>query len=89
MYSYALLEPGCYYLVQEKENDKLTLLQVKVISDHCMYVEKYTETVLQEWKRKTDSIFDIVELLGDDAVKEWTSAYYKNEDAYYEEDDDE
>ncbi len=89
MYSYALLEPGCYYLVQEKEDDKLTLLQVKVISDHCMYVEKYTETVLQEWKRKTDSIFDIVELLSDDAVKEWTTAYYKNEDAYYEEDDDE
>jgi len=89
MYSYALLEPGCYYLVQEKEDDKLTLLQVKVISDHCMYVEKYTETVLQEWKRKTDSIFDIIELLSDDAVKEWTSAYYKNEDAYYEEDDDE
>jgi len=89
MYSYALLEPGCYYLVQEKENDKLTLLQVKVISDHCMYVEKYTETVLQEWKRKTDSIFDIIELLSDDSVKEWTSAYYKNEDAYYEEDDDE
>jgi hypothetical protein len=89
MYSYALLEPGCYYLVQEKENDKLTLLQVKVISDYCMYVEKYTETVLQEWKRKTDSIFDIIELLSDDAVKEWTTAYYKNEDAYYEEDDDE
>jgi hypothetical protein len=62
MYSYALLEPGCYYLVQEKENDKLTLLQVKVISDHCMYVEKYTETDLQEWKRKTDSIIDIIEL---------------------------
>jgi hypothetical protein len=89
MYSYALLEPGCYYLVQEKENDKLTLLQVKVISDHCMYVEKYTESVLQEWKRKTDPIFDIIELLSDDAVKEWTTAYYKNEDAYYEEDDDE
>ena len=89
MYSYALLEPGCYYLVQEKENDKLTLLQIKVISDHCMYVEKYTDSVLQEWKRKTDSIFDIIELLSDDAIKEWTSAYYKNEDAYYEEDDDE
>lgn len=89
MYSYALLEPGCYYLVQEKENDKLTLLQIKVISDHCMYVEKYTDTVQQEWKRKTDSIFDIIELLSDDAIKEWTSAYYKNEDAYYEEDDDE
>jgi len=88
MYSYALLEPGCYYLVQEKQNEGLTLLQVKVISDHCMYIEKYTEGILQEWKRKTDSIFDIVELLSDDSVKEWTKSYYSNEGAYYEEDDE-
>lgn len=88
MYSYALLEPGCFYLVQEKENESLTLLQVKVISDHCMYVEKYKENVVQEWKRKTDTITDIIELLSDEAVKEWTSAYYSNEDAYHEEDDE-
>jgi hypothetical protein len=88
MYSYALLEPGCYYLVQEKENEDLTLLQVKMISDHCMYIEKYKDQVMQEWKRKTDSIFDIVELLSDEAVQEWTKAYYSNEDAYYEEDDE-
>ena len=89
MYSYALLEPGCYYVIQEKENDALTLLQVKVISDHCMYVEKYSEVVSQEWKRKTDSIFDIIELLGDDVVKDWTSTYYHSEDAFYEEEDEE
>ena len=88
MYSYALLEPGCYYLVQEKENDSLTLLQAKVVSDHCMYVEKYSDTVLQEWKRKTDPIFDIVELLSDNVLKEWTDLYYSNEDAYHEEDDE-
>ncbi|MEP6597800.1 MAG: hypothetical protein ABJA71_17730 [Ginsengibacter sp.] len=88
MYSYALLEPGCYYLVQEKENDDLTLLQAKVVSDHCMYVEKYTATLLQEWKRKTDPIFDIIELLGDEVIKEWTNMYYSNEDAYHEEDDE-
>jgi hypothetical protein len=88
MYSYALLEPGCYYLVQEKENEDLTLLQVKMITDHCMYIEKYKDQVMQEWKRKTDSIFDIVELLSDEAVQEWTKAYYSNEDAYYEEDDE-
>ena len=88
MYSYALLEPGCYYLVQEKETEGLTLLQAKVISDHCMYVEKYTTGVLQEWKRKTDPIFDIVELLSDEVAKEWTDLYYRNEDAYHEEDDE-
>jgi hypothetical protein len=88
MYSYALLEPGCFYLVQEKENEALTLLQVKVVSDHCMYIEKYSEHIIQEWKRKTDLIFDIVELLSDEIVKEWTSAYYSSEDAYHEEDDE-
>lgn len=88
MYSYALLEPGCFYLVQEKENEGLTLLQVKVMSDHCMYVEKYNENILQQWKRKTDAIFDIVELLSDEHVKEWTNAYYSSEDAYHEEDDE-
>jgi hypothetical protein len=88
MYSYALLEPGCFYLVQEKEKEELTLLRVKVISDHCMYVEKYTENIVQQWKRKTDPIFDIIELLSDETVKDWTSAYYSSEDAYHEEDDE-
>ena len=88
MYSYALLVAGCYYLLQEKQHEKLTLLQVKIISDHCMYVEKYHERILQEWKRKTDPIFDIVELLSDETVKEWTNVYYSNEDAYHEEDDE-
>ncbi|MEP6466802.1 MAG: hypothetical protein ABJB05_10885 [Parafilimonas sp.] len=88
MYSYALLEPGCFYLVQEKENEDLTVLQIKVISDHCMYVEKYKENIVQVWKRKSDSIFDIIELLSDEAVKQWSTAYYSSEDAYHEEDDE-
>lgn len=88
MYSYALLELGCYYLIREKENDELTLLQVKISSDYCMYIELYTESIQQKWKLKTDPIFDIVELLSDDKVKEWTSAFYSNEDAYHEEDDE-
>jgi len=87
MYSYALLEANCYYLVQEKQNEGITLLQVKVISDHCMYVEKYNEGIIQEWKRKTDPIFDIVELLSDGVVKEWNGVYY-SQDAYHEEDDE-
>ena len=88
MYSYALLEPGYFYLVQEKENEDPTVLQIKVVSDHCMYVEKYKENIVQVWRRKTDPIFDIIELLSDEAVKEWSTAYYSSEDAYHEEDDE-
>jgi len=88
MYSYALLEPECYYLVQEKEQEQLTLLQVKVVSDTSMFVIKYGENVVMEWKLKTAPIHDIIELLSDDVAKQWLKVYYNNEDAYYEEDDD-
>ena len=88
MYAYALFEPECYYLVQEKENEPLTLLQVKVVADTSMYVVKYGETMVMEWKKKEDSVHDIIELLSDDVAKQWMKVYYNNEDAYYEEDDD-
>ena len=60
MYSYALLEPECYYLVQEKENDNLTLLQVKVETDNCMFVVKYADETITNGKRKTNTIHDII-----------------------------
>ncbi|MBG9378255.1 hypothetical protein I5907_18600 [Panacibacter sp. DH6] len=88
MYSYALLEPECYYLVQEKENDALTLLQVKVETDTAMYVVKFRDTEMAVWKKKTDNIHDIIELLSDEDVKKWREVYYNNEDAFYEEDED-
>ena len=86
MYSYELLEPGCYYLIQEKENSSVTMIKVALESDHCLYVSMYGETEVNTWKRKTDGIFDIVELLSDDALKQWESLYNNNEDAFnYEE----
>lgn len=88
MYSYALLEPECYYLVQENKDESLTLLQVRVETDNCMLVVKYGEDTITEWKKKSDSIHDIIELLSDEAVQEWKKVYYDSEDAYYEEDDE-
>lgn len=87
MYSYALLETGCYYLIQEKEDSPINLIQITVETDHCLYVTRFNDEETMEWKKKTDLIFDIIELLGDEAVKEWETLY--NKDAYnYEEDDE-
>ena len=86
MNSYELLEPGCYYLIQEKESQPVTMIKVALESDHCLYVSMYGETEINTWKRKTDSIHDIVELLSDDTLKQWESLYNNNEDAFnYEE----
>lgn len=87
MYSYALLEKGCYYLIQEKETTPVVLIRIMSESDHCIFVTRYVESEVTEWKRKNDPIFEILELLDDKAVKEWQSSYYSNEDAYYEDED--
>ena len=89
MYSYELLEPGCYYLIQEKESLQVSMIKVALESDHCLYITMYGETETNTWKRKTDTIFDIIELLSDEAIKQWESLYNNNEDAFnYEEGED-
>lgn len=87
MYSYSLLEPGCYYLIQEKEGSPVELIKSTVETDHCMYVFKYKDELITEWRKKSDSIFDIVECLNDDMVQKWEK-HYNNEESFYEEDED-
>jgi hypothetical protein len=87
MYSYALLEQGCYYLIQEKEESPIHLIQVTLETDHCLFVTRFNDEETMDWKKKNDPIFDILELLSDDTVKQWQTLY--NKDAYnYEEDDE-
>ena len=88
MFSYGLLEPGCYYLVQEKEGAEIKLIKITVESDHCLFVVRYDDPMVTEWKRKSDPLYDIIECLTDATVKEWESHYPSSEDAYYEEEDD-
>ena len=57
MYSYGLLETGCYYLVQEKLDSSITLIKATMESDHCMYVFTYNDEMVTGWKRKTDKIY--------------------------------
>ena len=88
MYSYGLLEPGCYYLVQEKNDSAINLVKVTAETDHCMYVFTYEDQLVTGWKRKADAIYDIIECLSDQAVEEWEKQYNSNEDAYHEDEDD-
>jgi hypothetical protein len=88
MYSYGLLEPGCYYLVQEQVDSPIELIKVTVETDQCMYVFKYRDELVTQWKRKNDKLYDILECLSDQMVEVWEKHYNNNEETYYEEDDD-
>jgi hypothetical protein len=87
MYAFELLESGCYYLIQEKENDPICLIKINMSTDHCLYVSYYGMEEEIKWKKKSDIIFDIIELLSDEAVRSWESSY--NNNAFnYEEDEE-
>lgn len=89
MYTYDLLETGCYYLVKEKEDSPVVLIKVSMESDHCLFIQRFDDMTKTEWKLKKDILHDIIECLSDEAVKEWEEQFQSNQDAYYEEDDDE
>lgn len=86
MYAYALLEPGFYYLIQEKKEEPISLIRVNVETDHCLFVSRFTDQELVEWKRKTDPIHDIIELLSDEAAEAWEESFNARYDL--EEDDE-
>jgi hypothetical protein len=88
MYSYALLEKNCYYLIQETEEIPVSLIKVNLETEQCMFVSKYGEETINEWKKKSDSIFDILELVSDDKIKDWESIYNDKGSYNYEEDED-
>ena len=87
MYTYDLLENGCYYLVREKDDSDITLIKVAVETDHCLFIQRFDDPTETEWKLKKDSLFDIIECLSDEAVKAWEE-HYKSENEYYEEEED-
>jgi hypothetical protein len=87
MYTYDLMEKGCHYLIREKQDDPITLIKVAVETDHCLFIQRFDDPTLTEWKLKKDVLADIIECLTDEAVKEWEE-HYTNEDAYTEEEDD-
>ncbi len=83
MYTYDLLENGCYYLIKEKEDAGVLLIRVAVITDQCVFIQRYDVPMLTEWKMKKDVIFDIIECLSDEAVKSWEQYFRSSQDAWF------
>ena len=56
-------------------------------SDHCMYLFKYRDELVTLWKKKTDSLHDIIECMSDEMVEVWQK-HYNNNESYHEGEDD-
>jgi hypothetical protein len=88
MYSFDLLEKGCYYLIKEKCDDEVQLIKIGVITDQGLFIQYCNDEWTTKWKLKKDELFDIIECLSDDAVKSWETQFYEGTDAFQENEDD-
>ena len=55
MYTYDLLETGCFYLVKEKEESPVTMIKVAVESDHCLFIQRFDDLMAPPWKLKKNN----------------------------------
>jgi len=82
MYQFSLLEKGCYYLIQERQDAPISMIQVCMKTDQCMFITYYGDAETTSWKRQSDTIFDIIELLDEQKVHDWEALFAGSEDSY-------
>lgn len=86
MSTYADLEIESYYLVIENEGDDIILVQPLMETDACvllMNIDEYENTF---WRKKEDTLFELVDELSEDQVEQYESIFGDDEDD--EEEDD-
>jgi hypothetical protein len=87
MFSYRLMETGRYYLVREYEHGPIQLLQVMMLTDRCMLIQRYGIPLELEWRMLEDPIHEIIECLSDEQVTMWKHSFRSYEDAYLRSED--
>jgi len=70
-----------HYLVKEKEDSEITLVQTVMETGKCVLLMYYDEFDTTIWKKKDEAIFEIIEELTADQVAEY-GELLNNEDDY-------
>ena len=91
MATYNQLETDKYYLIKEQEDDGVDLVYVLMETNNTVFLEVEDGDETLVWKKKTDSIFEIVDELTEDQADLYESiAYDDDEDEDFDwEDEDE
>ena len=90
MATYNQLETDKYYLIKEQEDDGVDLVYVLMETNNAVFLEVEDGDETLVWKKKTDSIFEIVDELTEDQADLYESIAYDDDDEDFDwEDEDE
>ncbi len=88
MATYADLQPGNFYLLKAENDTEIELVSVLALTDKCMLLRSFGQIEEDFWKKRTDSIEEIVEELDYESASAVLSLYDEEEEEDWEEEDE-
>ena len=82
MATYNELTLESYYLVREKEENDIVLVQPVMETGKCILLLYIDEIETTTWKKKQDNVFEIIEELTEEQVAEYENLFDSEEDAW-------
>jgi len=90
MATYNQLELEHYYLVRETAGGEITLVQPIMETAKCFLVLTIDEVETTAWKKKEDSLAEVIEELTEEQVEEFEEIFDEDDDiSAWQEDDEE
>ncbi|WP_153798387.1 hypothetical protein [Foetidibacter luteolus] len=85
MNTYASLQLNRFYLVKENENEEIVLVQPVMETDACYLVMHHDDYESAFWRKKEDSIYEIVDELTDEQLAEYENLFTDEKEEEWEE----
>lgn len=84
MNTFANLETDEFYLIREKENSEVTLVQTLMETDHCIFILQRGDDERSFWKRKTEPLFQIIDKLTEEQADEYEELWDNEQTTFFE-----
>lgn len=84
MANFSDLTLGNFYLIQENEGEEIALLEVLMFTDNAVLLMHHDDYETSYWRKKTDSIFEIVDELTDEQLDTYDELYEEEMDENFE-----
>lgn len=89
MATYADLQPGMFYLLQDKPQGDISFVSVLAYSDQCVLLRSFGKVEVDFWRKKSDGIHELVEELDFESAASILSLYDEGDEDDLEELDEE
>jgi hypothetical protein len=85
MPTYFDLQLNRFYLVQEKVNEDIVLVQPLMHTNECVFLTNHGEGEPTLWRKKSEELFEVVEELNDEQLAEYEELFDDSEEIEWDE----